>query len=224
MTEPQALKLVAVLLAGFPTTKASPETVQVYARMLADLEYVVANAAVERLTATSKWFPAVAEVREACMALAVGEPAAGGDAWGAVLAAIRHWGAYRTPGKDFEFPDPLVLHCVRSLGWQELCRSENQVADRARFVELYDQLAASHRTRALADDLPALKRLRAAQPGLSAGRADRQVRDPRTRLAGSLGDVLRQIAERSQEADRAESEGGPDLDGESGEPDDRGRS
>jgi hypothetical protein len=159
----EAKKLVAVLVAAFPTGKITAETVGVYERMLGDLDYGAANAAIERLLATSKWLPTVAEIREAGLTLNRGEMRPGGDAWGEVLRAISRYGYMRTPGIDFEFTDPIVAECVRALTWRELCDSENQVADRARFVELYDRLAATRRRSELSESLPAMQRFRALQ-------------------------------------------------------------
>lgn len=177
-------KLVAVLVASFPSSKITLDTVGIYERMLADLEYVVANAAVERLLATAKFLPTIAEIREACAALTVGEKRAGGEAWGDVLDAVGRYGAYRVPALNFRFEDPLVAKCVAALGWRELCLSENQQADRARFIELYDRLATTERVKQLADGLPALKRLQAARPELPAGRSDG---------AAAIGSLVRRL-------------------------------
>jgi hypothetical protein len=138
--------------------------------MLADLDYAVANAAAERLIATSKWIPTIAEIREACLAITAGPKVPGGEAWGAVMRAIGRFGAYRTPGVEFNLEDPIAQRCVLSLGWRELCLSENAIADRARFIELYDQLATTTRVAALSEGLPAQRRLAAAnQHAVTAG-------------------------------------------------------
>lgn len=163
MTEIQAKKLVAVLVAAFPNSKLTDDTVGIYVRMLADLDYPAANAAVEKLLATSKWPPTVAEIREAAVSLHVGEVKSGGEAWGAVLRAIGRYGRNRTPGVDFELGDPVALETVRAMSWRELCDSENQVADRARFIELYDTLAGQSRRKQLSEGLPAMQRFRALQ-------------------------------------------------------------
>jgi hypothetical protein len=165
-------KLVAVLIAAFPAGKITDETVGVYERMLGDLDYPAANAAVERLLATSKWLPTVAEIREAALTLNTGEIRAGGEAWGEVITAIGRHGRNRLPGKDFQFGDPIVAECVAALKWRELCDSDNQVADRARFVELYDQLAARHRRSQLSESLPAMQRFRALQAQQQAKRLE----------------------------------------------------
>ena len=160
MTPTQSAKLVALLLAAFPNARAHVRDVEatssLYERMLADLDVNAATAAAERLIATSKFLPSIAEIREAALSLAVGDNRPGGDAWGDVLAAVRRFGQYRGP----TFDDPIVGRVVSALGWRELCQSENQHADRARFIELYDRFAASARTETLTAGLPSGERYR----------------------------------------------------------------
>jgi hypothetical protein len=146
MTRTEIAKLVGVLLVAFPNNKANQQTAQVYEEMLQDLDYAKANAAVRRLIATAKFMPTIAEVREACVDVMHGQVRPGGDAWGDVLAAVRRYGVYRSP----VFDDPIVARVVQSLGWVEICNSENAAADRARFIQTYDQLAKAQRTEAKA--------------------------------------------------------------------------
>lgn len=161
MTKLEAAKLVSVLLAAFPSPQNTTKTSEIYERMLADLDYAVANAAVERLLATRERMPSIAEIRKACLDLTMGETRAGGEAWGDVLKCISRYGVYRSPNRDFQFQDPVAARCVAALGWEALCNSENQTADRARFIELYDKLAVTARRDENTNQLPAAQRLRA---------------------------------------------------------------
>lgn len=161
MTSTEAKKLVVVLIASYPSTKATIDTVSVYERMLADLDYAAANAAVERLLATARFMPTIAEIRDAALTIERGEVRPGGDAWGEVLKAMGRYGYVRQPGVDFQFSDDVIGECVKALNWRELCESENLQADRARFIELYDKLAATARRRVLSEHLPAAQRFRA---------------------------------------------------------------
>jgi hypothetical protein len=162
MTRSECAKLVAILIAAYPSARPTSATTEIYERMLIDLDGVVAAAAVERMLATSKFMPSIAEIRAACLDLTLGEGKAGGEAWGEVLRLISSKGAYRTPGEDFVFADQLVAKCVAALGWKNLCLSEGgaqQAADRARFIELYEKLALGERKRQTASELPNHKRL-----------------------------------------------------------------
>lgn len=188
MTSLEIRKLVTVMVAAYPATKAQDDTVSVYERMLSDLDYPAANAAVEQLLATSKWMPTVAEIRDRVVSLTTGEVRAGGEAWGSVLKAVSRCGRYRTPGVDFEFSDPVTREAVAAFGWQNLCDSENAIADRARFVELYDQLAVKYRRLQLSEDLPAMQRFRALQAGRE---VDRDQRNLEGSPARSIGELIR---------------------------------
>lgn len=141
MTASEAAKLVAVLLAAFPNARTTPQTSAAYEDMLSDLDYRAANAAVRRLVASCKFLPTIAEIRSACAELEHGTRRAGGEAWGDVLQAVSRFGYYRTPA----FDDPVTARCVAALGWQNICLSENQAADRARFIEMYDQVSTTRR-------------------------------------------------------------------------------
>lgn len=164
MTEAECRKLVTVLLGAFPQSRTSAQTPQVYERMLSDLDYPAANAAIERLLATARFMPTIAEIRETTLAIAVGEQKPGGEAWGEVCRLISRYGARRYDvGWKAPITDPVAVKCVDALGWTNLCDSENQTADRARFIELYDQLAVHERRRQLSDALPAMQRYRAIE-------------------------------------------------------------
>ena len=134
MVEVEAKKLVAILLAAFPSNKASSATVQLYIEMLRDLDFDAANQAVLSIIASSRFFPTVAEIRTA--AIPSQTERLGMEGWGDVNMAVRLTGRYEAP----KFKDQITAECVRQMGWQYLCNSTSEVADRARFCELYDGL------------------------------------------------------------------------------------
>lgn len=142
MTPNESAKLVAMVLGAFPrgipqNPELARKTAEVYKRMILDLDYEVAEQAVARLITTSKFLPTIAEIRAAAVDMTQGAKRQGGEAWGDVNMEIRRVGRYDLP----EFNDPLTAEAVNQLGWLSLCDSTNDVADRARFIELYDGLA-----------------------------------------------------------------------------------
>lgn len=152
MKESEVCELVAVLSAAFVRPPMTERTCQVYERMLLDLDRETAHRAVARLVNTSKWLPTIAEIRAASVELNLGARRAGAEAWGDVSEAVRKFGRYQEPS----FSDPLVAECVRSFGWLSICDSTNDIADRARFIELYDQLAERGRRDQVAGNALAL--------------------------------------------------------------------
>ena len=154
MTEDQTRDLLRLLAAAYPAQRQrmTADDVRamaaVYAAGLADLDVERVSAAVNRLVKTSRWIPTIAEIREAAVDVAHGARLPGGEAWGRCIALIRRYGSHRWPAIDFSVDDPILLATIRSLGWLDLCQSDNPHADRARFIELYDQLAERARKEA----------------------------------------------------------------------------
>jgi Loader and inhibitor of phage G40P len=148
MTKGETAKLVAVIAGSYPTRIRADQVenmIAAWAAMLADLDYTHAEKAVATLVQSGQHPPSVADVRARVVELTRGRVLTGGEAWGTVQRAMRREGAYRVPGVDFTFSNPTTARCVGIMDWQTLCLSEDQVADRARFIQLFDQLATEER-------------------------------------------------------------------------------
>lgn len=148
MTREETAKIIAAIAAAHPSRIQGAQVgpmVAIWHELLMDLEYPECNLALRALLQTSSWPPTPADVRRSVIEIRQGPPRSGAEAWGSVLSAIRAEGAYRTPGVDFVFYDPLTARVVDLFGWQELCLSENAVADRARFIEAYEAVSTQAR-------------------------------------------------------------------------------
>lgn len=167
MTEGEAGRVVKLVLGNYPTQRQRMSAADVEAMLvmwfavLEDVGYEAARDAVVRIAKTSRWMPSPAEVR-AAIGAATGPEAVGLEAWSAVRKAVGRYGAYRVPGVDFTFEDPITAQIVSPELWLEICASEMIAAERARFVEAYEQISRRERTvRQLAPgagSLPALPR------------------------------------------------------------------
>lgn len=142
MTQTEIAKLIAMLIAAFPQSQFSEASSELYESLLEDVELDLGMLAVQRIIATSKWLPAIAEIRTTVAEIKYGPKRMGAEAWGDVSEAVRRVGAWRPPPT---FEDPLVAECVRLLGWLSICRGSNEVSDRARFIDLYDGLQERER-------------------------------------------------------------------------------
>ena len=153
MNRSEVLQVVAVLSGAFPnvvqrmSAQQGKAWAEVYATGLIDLDFESCKSAVERLIKSSQWL-SVAAIREAVVTHEQGQQRSGAEAWGDVMRAVSGCGRYREP----RFTDPIVGHIVRSLGWVEICDSENTVSDRARFVEAYNTMAAQGRVQAVVSE------------------------------------------------------------------------
>jgi hypothetical protein len=149
VTEPEAQKLIIALVTAFPNewrfldADQQESTRKLYRHMMRDLDVTACAAACARLVATRKKMPTIAEIRDATAAQMNGRRVLGGEAWGSVTKAIAREGRRKKPGEDFRFRNPVTARVVDAMGWEYLCNmtDDRSTADRARFIELYEQLA-----------------------------------------------------------------------------------
>ncbi len=141
MNQREVVQLVASLFGAYPSVPLRAETVLTYEKHLVDLDAKILQQAIRTMVLTSKFLPSIAEIREAAMNASHGPVRPALDAWGDVLAEIRRIGAYGAP----MFSDGLVAEIVGMMGWRSLCHSDNDAADRARFMELYSHSAKQKR-------------------------------------------------------------------------------
>lgn len=134
-------KVVGLLVAAFPAAQPDEKTTRVYMEMLCDLPFEPSLRAVKRLLSSSRFFPSIAEIREAVTDVTHGPARGGADAWLDVVAAIRSVGYCGTP----RFEDPLVASIVDRWGWRRMCLEGDETADRARFIEAYNAMSKQSR-------------------------------------------------------------------------------
>jgi len=87
---------------------------------------------------TKNFPPTIADLRQICFNTVV-DIKDYGAAWESVMKAIRFYGSYRET-EALESLDELTRECVKRLGFKEICLSENVVADRANFRQIYENL------------------------------------------------------------------------------------
>lgn len=140
-TEKEVAQVVAVIAAAYPNFKVTPQTVEVYYKTLSDLSADELQAAAMRAIAEAgrQFAPSVGELRGAVLGIRqrVNNVPSSFEAWQEVINQIR------INGGDFGKPEwshPLVERAVNAIGWREIRMSENPTADRARFLQAYDQL------------------------------------------------------------------------------------
>lgn len=130
--------VIAALVDAYPRAGIEARTVRVYCMALADIPVAELRAAAMKLIGSSRFFPSVAEIREAWALAKTGPKRSGLDAWGDVLREVQRVGWYGTPALE----DPIAAAAVKVLGWRALCESDNQAADRAHFAKAYESIAA----------------------------------------------------------------------------------
>lgn len=147
-------KLVGVMAAAYPNTQVSDATIEIYVSMLRDVPFDVLTASVQQCMAESDFLPSIAKLREKALAISSPDHVSAFEAWGVVKKAMQDVGYYRTPA----FEDPLIAKAVACIGWQTLCSSENEPADRAHFARVFESLV--RREEDDARTLPIVRRFR----------------------------------------------------------------
>lgn len=130
-------RVVATVAAAYPVPAWAPMTLRTYEKALADLDVAALQAAALTWMQSYAERPTIADLRKAVAGRQATDAASPyldpDEAWAHVEASITRVGGYAP------FPDthPLVAETVRVIGWRTLCQSDNPVADRAHFLQLY---------------------------------------------------------------------------------------
>ena len=139
MTDQEFETVALAIKAAYPNSNILPDkyAMKVWYRMLGDLESdVVENAVCEHI-GTSPFPPSIAEIREKCTARLSPMVTDWGEAWEEVQRAIRKYGRYREE-EALASMTRMTEVAVRRMGFQNLCSSDNPVADRAHFQRMYE--------------------------------------------------------------------------------------
>lgn len=137
-------ELVADLAKAFPRQAVSGDSVRVYRRALEDIPPAVLQETVDELIRTSRFFPTVAEIREAAAERTLGLPSE--------AEALEQIKARQRWARDPEILDPadpptlhpLVREAVDHVGgWHAFRASDRAEVVRGQFLRLYRDLRAA---------------------------------------------------------------------------------
>lgn len=149
MTRDEFSRCVAMLEVYWPhgNAKWTVEAIELWEGLLLDLDAVSVAAAIQALAIDGRdWPPPPGLIRNRAIALANPLPGAS-EAWLEVCTWIRKVGSYRgfRGFDEVVWSHPLVGHVADTLGWDNLCQSENPMADRAHFFKLWEQTCERQR-------------------------------------------------------------------------------
>lgn len=132
--------VMSALKAAYPNANIVPDkrSTELWWAMLMDLDYAVCLNAVKQLISTNKFCPTIAEIRECYARTASPELPDWGNGWGEVQRAIHNYG-YCREEEALESMSEQTRRCVKRMGWQNICMSENPSADRANFRMIYER-------------------------------------------------------------------------------------
>lgn len=148
----ETAKLIGTAMMAYPRwlEKADEEALGAmtvaWHRMLGDLDYQLADAALAKHAATSQYPPTIAEIRSAALSLTPSELPDGEDAWAEVLQAMQKVGYMGTP----EWSHPVIAKCVAAMwgNWRNACgavMTETLGVDRAQFLRMFQTMTKRER-------------------------------------------------------------------------------
>lgn len=145
MTNAQIKELVTLALANFPhmQDKELRPTIELWKCMLSDIPYSLAKNALLKVLSTGKYWPNVAEIREAALSLTGNKAPTALEAWGMVREAIRK----DLPASTLH---PAIQKAIKAFcGLDGIGYSENISYIEGRFLKEYNPLAVEENTQAV---------------------------------------------------------------------------
>lgn len=148
-SEPHIIRQLMKLNAVFPNHELTAKGTEAYVEVLIDLDPLEIEAATNHLLSKVRFYPKPSEIRDAVFDLrsaANGNPTPY-EAWEQIEADM--WAGLGHPivGLDKEpTAHPLAQRACRQIGgYNYLSKSENSVADRARFIDAYRGISGTVR-------------------------------------------------------------------------------
>lgn len=147
MTKKEFSVFVAALKTFYPREQLLPnqQAMGLWFQMLGDIPYQVAEAALQKWVATNKFSPTIADIREIASSIQHGDLPEWGDAWQNVREAVQRYGWYRHE-EAMASLDDLTRECVKRIGFERLCHSEEPELERANFRMIFETLAKRRKT------------------------------------------------------------------------------
>jgi hypothetical protein len=144
-------KLITICSANYrnwPEKGKEEDTITLWELMLADIPLEIAKVAVQQHIGKSVYPPTVADIREIVNHISIPQEKTAIEAWGDVKTAIRRYGSYNEK-KAMDSLSGVTRKVVEYIGFKTLCMSEDEMADRAHFLKMYEVVAKRERDDAL---------------------------------------------------------------------------
>jgi len=149
LTKAEISRMLGVLKAGFPSYKPPQDPgeinvqVEVYFRVLQDLELELLDAAAMHIIGTATWFPSPGQIRQVAVELSTNSYGrlSGVEKWGEIKLLVSKYGADNWTKASAEM-DEQTRRAIQAIGWRDYCMSDidDEQSWRARFVEAYNAI------------------------------------------------------------------------------------
>lgn len=149
MTRQEFSKIAMAIKTYYPNAQILPNNaaMELWYQQLQDIPYNVCTLAVNKWVAINKWAPTIADIREYAAGIRRQE-SDWSEAWEELMKNIQIYGFYRVAEGKKALSD-LTRKTVERIGYVHICNSENIVADRANFRDIYNSLLAREKKQAV---------------------------------------------------------------------------
>lgn len=152
MTKNDVVRLFEILCSLWPSQAKNFNAGEVardtWYAMLGDKPLELVSLAIQKLAANSIYIPSIAEIRQTIAEMESPNDFIDADeAWGIVYKSIGKYGYYNGEKALASMPI-IVADTVRTMGWRDLCMSENVGVDRGQFRRAYEIRLARTKERA----------------------------------------------------------------------------
>lgn len=149
MTRQEFSKIAMAIKTYYPNAQILPNNaaMELWYQQLQDIPYNVCTLAVNKWVAINKWSPTIADIREYAAGIG-GQESDWSEAWEELMKNIQIYGFYRVAEGKKALSD-LTRKTVERIGYVHICNSENIIADRANFRDIYNSLLAREKKQAV---------------------------------------------------------------------------
>lgn len=148
MTEQQFAMIGDAIKTLYPAHKILPNqhAMDLWYSMLKDLDYEAVTIALQKYASQNTFPPTVADLRGGCAEVQNGEYKSWEEGWQEVTEAIKKYG-YMREGEALHSLSAMTRKIVMRMDYQYLCSSENVMADRANFRDIYNNMVSKQKQR-----------------------------------------------------------------------------
>ncbi|MBN1459046.1 MAG: hypothetical protein JXA57_05885 [Armatimonadetes bacterium] len=139
MSPAEVAKILGALAVAYPSFQVGELRHRLWSEMLVDLDYRLADTAVRRHIATSRFAPSIAEIREQALQAITPDQLTAAEAWGELMEAVRrHYVTH--PEEALTELSPATRRVAEMIGWRQIYLCQELDVLRGQFLRMYEQV------------------------------------------------------------------------------------
>ena len=141
MTKQEFAGITEVIMSFFPKFKDNIDSkikLNIWYGMLGDNDFKTTTIALKKVLSESEYMPTASKLRQAVADIEnPSNSITASEAWGQFKKAMSRFGIYREK-MALDAMDNRVSSLISRMGYKDLCKSKNILADRAHFIKLWN--------------------------------------------------------------------------------------